>query len=271
MTRPPNLAEYNDPPVVEVVLSVQFDDIVGFDHVHVASIWEMLRDQFPDRAVHPPLAPVFEMFGGTAGGHFPPFEMLSVPPLPRFWFLKADKSELVQFQTTRFIHNWRKVGAGDKYPRYEHIRDKFLAEIELLRQLLAREGLPDLAFNQCEITYVNHIPIEPATAPADVFSTWKDIDHPILGRAEDVRFRQHFVMRDGDGSASGRLVADMHRAQDEKGKAIHNFTLTARGRPSNASVHAVQGFFDRGRECIVSGFSVLTTSKMHRKWGKVEQ
>ena len=57
-------------------------------------------------------------------------------------------SKLIQIQKDRFIHNWRKVGEGDKYPRYEPIRDTFRFELEAFRTVLAREQFGHLLIKQ---------------------------------------------------------------------------------------------------------------------------
>jgi hypothetical protein len=45
-------------------------------------------------------------------------------------------------------------------------------------------------------------------------------------------------------------------------------TLTARGRPLGVGLDGVLAFLDLGHEWIVRAFDSVTTSKMHRIWGR---
>jgi hypothetical protein len=78
-------------------------------------------------------------------------------PVPRCWFLNDAGTELIQVQQDRFIHNWRKVGEKDEYPRYPHIRATFKKELTTFCELLDSEKLGEFTPNQCEVTSVNHI------------------------------------------------------------------------------------------------------------------
>ena len=55
------------------------------------------------------------------------FEVLAAPPTPRVFFINTRRTELLQVQRDRFIHNWRKIGDGDQYPRFERMLETFEA------------------------------------------------------------------------------------------------------------------------------------------------
>src|SRR4051812_7153289 len=154
--RPDDLPDFRKPPVAETVLSLQFDPIERLTTVHVGLLWQQFRDQFPLIEEHPPLRPTFEKFEPPS----PVQVEVTVEdklPAPRVWFLNRPKSELIQVQADRFIHNWRKMESIEPYPHYEPIREKFRGEVATLEQFLKDEGLGTLGVNQCEVTYVNHI------------------------------------------------------------------------------------------------------------------
>ena len=61
--RPDNLPDFNDPPVAEVVLGLQFNPLTKFRSVHIGALWEHFRDNFPKVSEHPPLQQMFETLG----------------------------------------------------------------------------------------------------------------------------------------------------------------------------------------------------------------
>jgi uncharacterized protein (TIGR04255 family) len=173
------LPDYGNPPVVEVVLSVQFDPLPALGLVQLGCLWKEFKERFPKTEEHPPLPTVIETFGARRDQRIETrFEMLDVPPAPRLWFLTEAGDELIQVQKDRFIHNWRKQGDGEgkEYPRYRHVRDVFVRELNAFKDFLRREGLGQPVINQCEVTYFNHLESgkgwERHGQVQDVMSTW---------------------------------------------------------------------------------------------------
>jgi len=279
VTRPADLPDFNTPPVVEVVLSIQFDDLIGFRHVDVGPLWDIFRDDFPSVSEHPPLAPEFEIFGHP-GSEQPPVlrmspiaQFFSVPPMPRFWFENDQKTEIVQFQQNRFIHNWKRPDDSVSYPRYERIKNSFIGEFAKFEEFLADRGMAAPIMNQCEISYINHIPVDDddRARGARLFRFLSDADFPSLGRPEDGSFAVRFGFKDEAGKPIARLRVNAFNAVDAIGRGVIQFGLTVRGRPAEASLAAAANFFDFGREKIVKGFADLTTDEMHATWGKIAQ
>jgi hypothetical protein len=79
------------------VLPIKFDDLPGFRHVDVGSLWDVFRDDFPNVTEHPLLALEFEIFGrpGTeqplALRMLPIAQLVTVLPMPRLWFENDQK------------------------------------------------------------------------------------------------------------------------------------------------------------------------------------
>ncbi len=126
------LPDFADPPVAEVALAVQFEPLANLRIPHLGLLWSDFRDRFPKIEEHPQLGPMMEHFGtkgaSTTGVRF---EMMTKPPIPRCWFLNDEGTELVQVQQDRFAHNWRKIGEGNEYPRYNHLRETFKNETHI--------------------------------------------------------------------------------------------------------------------------------------------
>ena len=159
--RPADLPDFSSPPLFEVILSVQFDQISAYRIVHFGEMWvEFFRNDYPKVVEQSPLRPVFETFGSqpTASQGL---EIATGPlPLPRLWFISSDGAELVQFQPDRLIQNWRKGTSDAAYPRYEHVKSKFSDSLGKLKNFLRSKKMDDFIPNQCEITYVNHLMLD---------------------------------------------------------------------------------------------------------------
>ncbi|MCH8270486.1 MAG: TIGR04255 family protein, partial [Planctomycetes bacterium] len=137
---PETLPEFDDPPVVEVALSVQFESL-EITPAHLGLIALAMRENGYNRIeLKPPLSQVFEYFGPPP----PPESKVTFeigPPPPRHWFVNDDSSELVQLQQDRLIQNWRKVPGSKPYPRFETIRPKFEKQARDLIVFIDREQL----------------------------------------------------------------------------------------------------------------------------------
>src|ERR1022692_3788638 len=156
-SRPADLPNFENPPVVEVVLSIQFEQIARLRTAQIGLLWTKLRAEFPKVEELAPIAPVIESFGPpTAGRVGFRFEALDVPPLARVLFLNDSQDQLVQIQPDRLLHNWRKTTGAQPYPRYGAIREAFLRELGLFQEFLAQESVVLFAFNHAGAKYVNN-------------------------------------------------------------------------------------------------------------------
>lgn len=267
-TRPIELPNFSDPPVVETVLSVQFEPLVEFRAAHFGLYWEMVKERFPRTEERAELVPVLEQFPRIArAGVGIRLESIETPPAPRVWFMNADGTELIQLQRDRFIKNWRKTSAGDKYPRYKNVKAGFEQEFSGYLDFVKKQGIGSVNVNQCEVTYVNHIVSGNGwTTHSDadlVFSCWSQPPEDSPGRAEEISFQASFIIYDDCDSSVGRLHANMQSAYLSSGaKEVFVLNLTARGQIGSGTE-----FFDRGRYAIVKSFKSLTTPAMHKIWG----
>ncbi|MBI4192475.1 MAG: TIGR04255 family protein, partial [Betaproteobacteria bacterium] len=155
LSRPP-LPDFRNPPVGEVVLSLQFSPIPGFQATHLGLLWSRFRTKYPKSETYPPIDPVIEQFGTRPQpAQRIRLEVIQSGFMPRAWFLNEDGTELVQVQQDRFIRNWRKLKETDEYPRYEKLRERFEEDFKEFNQFIRAENLPEIVPNQCEVTYIN--------------------------------------------------------------------------------------------------------------------
>jgi len=270
---PASFAEYEDPPVSEVVLCVQFDRLAGLRTPHLGLLWNKFDRDRGLRKVeeHPALPPAFELFGPERP--VPRIEISGLPPLPRCWFLNDDETELVQVQQDRFAHNWRRKDTRTPYPRYEKIKKTFLDDLDVFEKFLTENSLGGLNPNLCEVTYVNPIPLE---SEWDSFGKLHKVltvvspkySDSFLPEPENVNLGLAFVIRNEENTPIGRLRVSLEPRFSSDGHLVFLLILTARGFPEGSGIKGVMDFIDRGHEWIVRGFGSITTKRMHKHWGK---
>jgi uncharacterized protein (TIGR04255 family) len=274
ISRPPDLPDFGAPPVTEVALGVQFNTLDRLLAPHLGVIWSEFKDQFPEAEQHPPLDPVFETFA-EKGSRTPiprlHLELLTTIPTPRVFFINQTKTELLQVQRDRFHHNWRKVGEGDAYPRFERMLETFEGGYRRLETVLARERLGAIEPNQCEVTYINQIPLPDGQSPFQAFerlfgSFTKALVLDDLRAPEDARFLLRYIIVGQDGAPAGRLIITAEPAWKLDGANIVQFALVARGKPQSSDLAGVRSFLQIGRRHIVRAFTELTSDEMHKVW-----
>ncbi len=269
----PRLSDFANPPVIEVALSVQFEPLSRLRVSHFGLLWSEFRRQFPRTEEHPARPLAIEQFGIRRA---PKMDVrLEVAlPIPQCRFLNESGTELIQVQRDRFVHNWRKVGAGDEYPRYESVKRRFEEELGIFCQFLAREDIGELVPNQCEVTYVNHIVSgagwERHGELGEVMTVWAArYSDTFLSEPEDIGLRFRYIIPGADDSPLGRLLVSVDPAyRTEDDRPIYVLVLTARGGPIGEGIEGALGFLDIGREWIVRGFTSVTSPRMHETWGR---
>ena len=271
MTNP--LPEFDNPPVSEVVLGVQFDKLGSLRTPQLGYIWHAFRDRFPKTEEQPPLEPVFEQFGPKPGGRpAVRLELSPIPPRPRLWLLNESGSELLQVQQDRFVRNWRKGEGAEEYPRYTALRESFRKDFEVFSGMVEKEQWGTVEPNQCEVTYVNIIPAGDGWQDhgdlGEVLTVFKaHYSDDQLEKPEEASVSFQYVLKDAEGGPVGRLhVAANPVLRVSDNRAAIRLTLTARGKPEGDGAEGVMGFLDRGHEAIVRGFASITTEEMHKVW-----
>ena len=266
------LPEFERPPVAEVALAVVFRELTGFSAAHFGLIWDRFRDLYPRAEAHPPLDLAPEIPPSEDQTQKPPrVQMLSRPKL-RCWFINEDGTQLLQVQSTAFIHNWRKQPRDTQYPRYETVRKSFVQEFEQFADFVATSDLGAIEPTLCELSYVNHIqvPDKPThQSLGDVMALWTEPRTDFLPAIEDAQLGARYPIYSPDGEFLGRLnvsakPAYLSGTQEE----ILNLTLIARGRPTSPSIEGALDFLDLGHEWIVNGFADVTTQRMQEIWGR---
>ena len=195
-------------------------------------------------------------------------------PPTRTWLIARDGDALLQLQRDTFAHNWRKSRPEQPYPRYESVRSHFERYFRAFMSFVEEHSLGDVKPKRCDITYVNHIPLD------DAVNSFGDLHQAIslcnwptmmfLPKPDQARSSMQFVIHDDMQKFAGRLTVDVKPAYRRlDGRRVIVLTMTARGDPIGAGVGGTLAFFDLGREWIVRGFADLTTARMHELWGRI--
>ncbi len=268
------------PPVVETLLSVQFEPLAQMRVTDYGLFWKRIRDEFPVVQEHPPIPAIIESvetqpmvinpMQWRIGGEFPP---------PRVWYRSnpensSDAGEHgIQLQKDRFMQNWMRPGLGDnsgRYPSYESNRADFVKYLTLFKKYLAENNLGELVPNQCEVTYVNRIAVPNErgalhAACAECFPglTLKN-STDFLPRSDRVMSVVSFPIQQDMGWLHVQIHGPVRLMT---GESAIDFRLTARGAPRASEGDPVMEWLDLGREWVVRGFHCLTSATMHQKWG----
>ena len=267
--------DFKAPPVVEVSLAVQFDALPKLGVAETGALWSRYRQEYPETEDQPPILPANESFDLPQQREVK-FKVVQGVPEIRCWFKNSTGTELIQVQRDRFVFNWRQIGSGESYPRYEQVRGKFEIHYRTFERFLKSRRIGRVVPNQCTVSYVNNI------MPNNdwkrfgqlnkIFTVWSGHNSDrFLGEPEEVEFRVRYRILDESGSPIGRLhvEAEPHVRTDDGSPVIH-LTLTARGKPLGEGLNGILAFFDIGREHVVRGFTSITTKKYHDKWGRTD-
>jgi uncharacterized protein (TIGR04255 family) len=271
-----DLPDFMAPPLVEVILSIQFAALGNLKSAHIGLLWERLRSDYPDVTEQAPLQAVFETFGIPNPTPMMQIQAFFTPQLPRYWFERSDSPNLLQFQQDRIIHNWRQQPENSHiYPRYESVKAAFEDEIQLIERWLSDESIGELRPNQCEVTYTNIISLpeeEAVHGSIDRITplwTGKFSEEP-PNKLERTRIEMTFLFSH-DEKPTGRVYVNFQPAfRPNDGGRVVKLDITARGRPQGESVADALAFLDLEREQVVRTFGAVTTTEMHKLWGRTD-
>lgn len=266
------LPEYENPPVAEVVCGVLFKNLSGLLAPYLGLLWEEFRQRYPTCEEAPPIIPAIETFGDQPAST--KTEFVEIPPLPRVWYVQEGGTGLVQVQRDRFLYNWRKMGPGDVYPRFERVFGEFDEHLRTFDSFVQTNRLGEVAHLQYELTYVNHVRQgEGWSTHADLGKVFADFAWRVKGQRflpapEHINWRTTFLLP----SQCGRLHMTVRDAvHPDQGRSLYVFELTARGMPGITSRENMREWFDMAHEWIVRGFTDLTDETTQLNvWGRTK-
>ena len=262
--------KYKNPPVVETVISVQFNPLADFGAGQLGAFWEELGPEWPFVTDAPAVDPVFERFEPATVWEQSAFVRLSSKVDVRLRIRNKTKDRMIQVQNGRFFYNW--LGTpGTEYPSYDFVRPEFDEYWVKFREfVVARSDDNVIQPNQWEILYVNHIPCG---------TVWKEVsDIPgALTFLQAPNLTGLDVDPDGLGGEwrfeikpeQGRLyvkLAMRNKADDNTTGLRLVMTLTARGPIGNGTASLGAGL-ELGHTAITTVFDRITSTRAQEFWG----
>jgi len=275
LAEPPSPADqpvnFQEPPVTEVVLAIQFAEPV-VDLEVLAEFTARVKGDFPGRSQRQPLPPMQEEEPGDTGPQFS-LEIGRDFQMPRTWFMSKDETKILQLQGDRFVFNWqRPTPSTSAYPRYKVLREWFRERLAQLEESVTAAGKPMPGTNFCEVTYVNQVELigEPQLSLVDILATVQRPRYDFLPIPENQQYGARFQISNGDESPRGALYVNAAPAMRPDGQPMYVVNLSSRLVPGGTDADAAWIALDLGREWIVKGFVDLTTKEMHKMWGYEE-
>lgn len=267
MSSPDGLPKFDSPPVVETVLSAQFNRLPKFSAALVGWFWKAyLGEEWKDATDVPRIEDQFEKFTEDALWPVQTFSFASVQVYePRVQITSADGSRMIQVQDSRFILNWRKQGDAP-YPSYAEIVTEFRTHFESFRIFVdeTMHTSPDL--NQWEITYVNQIPRGQVwTSVSDwsrILPQFNPPSLPIPAMMESRGGDWRFVL----GENLGRLYVSVRHGKTKGADEFIGVTLTARGPVDTNGELDLKDGLDFGHVAITKAFVGITSEEAQRTW-----
>lgn len=263
-----HLPKFDKPPVMEMVIGVEFAELPKWGIPHFGLFWGQIRKDYQHCSVRPPLASLIEIFGQPEKREISLNFPLVGPPELRCWYSDKTQTWLIQVQRDRFVHNWRKTSPESLYQRFYKQRQRFEDEWQLFRNFVTTEGLGDLQIRQCEVTYFNHIePVagqEAMSNLSEMFPCWSgNSAGNFLPPPEVVSFNASYVIPEN----RGRLhISAQPVFRHADAKEIIQLTVTAKVIPSSTDFADALKAIDLGHEWAVRGFADFTSAKLHALW-----
>jgi uncharacterized protein (TIGR04255 family) len=259
---------FNQPPVIETVIGVQFAPLPGFSSAHVGWFWKKYLDEKWTKITDAvPLPDEFERFEAapSAGMHLR-FEPMKLPS--RLQVSWANDGRMIQIQPTRFHYNWNRVGG--EYPRYRSVRDEFDHYFGAFCRFAAEAKLGDIAPNQWEVTYIDSVPQGALwTTPAD----WHEVlpglfsARPPVGevRLESFGGEWHYEIPPQRGRL--HLSVQLARIGNDPTPVLLMQT-TARGPVGAGGTASIAEGLELGHRTALDTFTRIISEKAQKAWGR---
>lgn len=241
-------SEYAHPPLIEAWLGVEFAAPADFMSVDVKGWREKLGPEWPAK---------WQAIGARER-HATGVDQAETQ-IRNVMFDRA-----IRFSNQGFSYGW--LGHdGSLYPRYETIRDGFVATLDVVREVKPQIGLPVRA----TVSYLNRIPqgtVWSSTEDLSFFRLWQP--NPLQKLkidAEGFAGRWLYQLEAERGLLTVELT---HEPLQENSLDVESIwvRITSSG-PTDADEASLFDGLDYGREVVVRAFNELVSSDAKSYWG----
>ena len=260
--------KFDNPPVVETALGIQFVELPGFNTTHFGLFHEEICDRYAVAVDQPRLDRIIETFPKAV--RTPHFKLRTAPRPERVWFKDSpDGSRLVQLQPDRFGFNWRKADEESQYPSYSLNSQLCVDEFRVFTAFCERQGWP-VKPDLCEVVYVNQIRPRKGESVIDLFATvftgigWGTSDN-WLPSPEVVTLNRVFEIPE----QRGRLYAEAGLAIDKDEGPFINLRMLGRALHTSGNPSDIEDTLRLAHDWVVNGFVSLTDRTIRQeRWGQ---
>lgn len=240
--------EFAHPPLIEVWLGVEYDDPVNFEPVEAMEWRRRLGPEWP---------PVWRTIGPVER-HAPAVTHVE----KQMQNVMGDRA--IRFGPHGFSYGWLGYD-GSIYPRYETIRDGFVATLDAVSDVLPGIGSP----KRTTVSYLNRIPqgtVWTTVRDWSFFRLWQPSPLQKLGIVDhDVSGCWQYPL---EGKRGTLRVEFSHESALMTPLEIESVWLriTSASEISDEDGSLFDGL-DHGREMVVRSFNELVTSEAKDFWG----
>lgn len=269
-----SLPHFENPPVVEAVIGVQYGPINVFSNAHAGWFWKSFLGPKWDIVTEVPrLDDVFERFGEERIFALQPAFMIRPAGAEgdRTQITSSGSSRMIQVQNTRFILNWKTNQTDHKYPSFETLKSEFFANLSKFRDFTSASGSQEMEMNQWEVVYVNHIPRGELW---NSISEWPQVVN-FFGSPASTSDGIECDAFGGQWSLAlpeqrGRLHVSLQhgRVQNAQDGEVMVLQMTARGGIKAGDELA--DCLEIGHAAIVKSFANITTKFAHQHWKRTK-
>jgi uncharacterized protein (TIGR04255 family) len=244
---------FRNPPINEVVIGKSFSPLATLSIPHYGLLWQLVRNDFPSAEHAAPVADANELWVDSTTG----------TPLPRVWFVSADRTRLLQLQADRFYYNWRQTDQREKYVRFKTILADYRGYEALLDEFARKELGGHLVPRRLHLTYVNVFQSGVEWNEfSDVAKLMKGMEFVqrsgYLQRLERGQVRLEYLMRDCPGVMQVHLASATHKVT---GDPLLRLELAATLKLDDAAAVDTNSWFEQAHLAIVNGFCEVTTDR----------
>jgi uncharacterized protein (TIGR04255 family) len=259
---------FDNPPVIETVLGVQFAPLKGLSSAHVGWFWKTYLDSKWEKVAEVvPLPDVFERFEPILSGHVQ-FKVEPIKLPARTQISYGNDGRMIQIQPTRFHYNWNRVGG--EYPRYRSVRAEFDRYFEAFCRFVADTQLGEVVPNQWELTYIDSIP---RGLLWDKPGDWHEVLPGLLPppssggsvQLESFGGEWHFEIPQQRGRL--HISVQLARVGDDPTPVLLVQT-TARGPIGKEGVANLGEGLELGHRIALDTFVGFSSDKAHKAWGR---
>ena len=266
--------KFKNPPIVELILGVQFSPLSRMTTAHLGWFWKELGEDWIDLSDGPAFPDHFERFEPTTRSVSPgDFEWRTRPfaSMNRIAIGNRAQDRLLQVQPSQLRFHWRK--SHGTYPSYDRLIQEFADLFGRFADFVHQGNLGNVLLNQWDLTYVDAFP---RGGGWDRPEDWTQILPGLFG----VPAVAAGLSLDSRSANWSYLIApDFGRLHIAAGSQILSgeseeslvLRLTARGptRHDNPVGLLPRQAFDRGHEAIFNTFMRVTASEVQAEWGQV--